>query len=151
MPAPEKIQPKSLGDYLEIMTKAVFQSGISWRVVESKWPGIKQAFKHFDTEVVAGFSEPELDVLSQDTRVIRNRRKLAAIVSNAQRMVELDEEHGGFQTYLRSHSDFSSTVQDIRKQFKFMGDTGLYFFLHVVGEEVPPHDEWFASRKSKPG
>ena len=149
MTQPERIHPKGLGDYLEIMTKAVFQSGISLKVVESKWPGIKEAFKDFDTEVIAGFSEPELDELSQDTRVIRNRRKLSAIVSNAQRMVELDEEHGGFQKYLRSHLDFSSTVQDIRKQFKFMGDTGTYFFLLVVGEEVPPHDEWFASRKSK--
>jgi len=149
MTQPERIHPKGLSDYLEIMTKAVFQSGISWKVVESKWPGIKEAFKDFDTEVIAGFSEPELDELSQDTRVIRNRRKLSAIVSNAQRMVELDEEHGGFQKYLRSHLDFSSTVQDIRKQFKFMGDTGTYFFLLVVGEEVPPHDEWFASRKSK--
>ena len=149
MPAPEKIQPNSLGDYLEIMTKAVFQSGISWKVVESKWPGIKEAFKDFDAEAVAGLSEPDLEELSQDTWVIRNRRKLSAIVSNAQRMVELDEEHGGFQKYLRSHPDFSSTVQDIRKQFKFMGDTGTYFFLLVVGEEVPPHDEWFASRKSK--
>ena len=131
------------------MTKAVFQSGISWKVVESKWPGIKEAFKDFDTDVVAGFSEPELDTLAQDTRVIRNRRKLSAIVSNAQRMVELDQEHGSFQKYLRSHGDFTATVQDIRKQFKFMGDTGTYFFLMVVGEEVPPHDEWFAARKSK--
>ncbi len=149
MPSPEKIQPTSVSDYLEIMTKAVFQSGISWRVVEAKWPRIKEAFKDFDTDVVAGFSEPELDELAQDTRVIRNRRKLSAIVSNAQRMVELDEEHGGFQKYLRSRPDFSSTIQDIRKQFKFMGDTGTYFFLYVVGEEVPPHDEWFAARKSK--
>ena len=84
------------------MTKAVFQSGISWKVVESKWPSIKEAFQDFDTDVVAGFSEPELDGLVQDTRVIRNRRKLSAIVSNAQRMVELDQEHGGFQKYLRS-------------------------------------------------
>ena len=149
MPVPDRIQPKRLGDYLEVMTKAVFQSGISWKVVEAKWPGIKEAFQDFDSDVVAGFSEPELEELVQDTCVIRNRRKLSAIVSNAQRMVELDEEHGGFKKYLRSHPDFSSTVQDIRKQFKFMGDTGTYFFLYVVGEEVPPHDEWFASRKSK--
>lgn len=149
MPEPERIQPTSLGDYLGVMTKAVFQSGISWKVVEAKWPGIKEAFKDFDAEAVAAFSEPELEALTQDTRVIRNRRKLEAIVSNAQRMVELDEQHGGFQRYLRSHADFSSTVQDIRKQFKFMGDTGTYFFLHVVGEDVPPHEEWFASRSGR--
>ncbi len=107
MPAPEKIQPTSLGDYLEIMTKAVFQSGISWRVVESKWPGIKEAFKGFDAEAVAGLSEPDLDELAQDTRVIRNRRKLSAIVSNAQRMIALDQEHGGFEKYFRSHPGFT--------------------------------------------
>jgi len=149
MPEPDRIQPKRLGDYLEIMTKAVFQSGISWKVVESKWPGIKGAFRDFDAEAVAETSEQALDDLCQDTRVIRNRRKLSAIVSNAQRMVELDEEHGGFQKYLRSHDDFTATVPDIRQQFKFMGDTGIYFFLYVLGEDVPPHDEWFASRKSK--
>jgi 3-methyladenine DNA glycosylase Tag len=149
MPKPETIQTQNLGDYLEIMTKAVFQSGISWKVVESKWPGIKEAFKDFDIEAVAGLYEPELDELAQDTRVIRNRRQLSAIVSNAQRMIELDQEHGGFQKYLRSHPGFTATVQDLRKQFKFMGDTGSYFFLLVVGEEVAPHDQWFESRKPK--
>ena len=33
----QRIKPKSLGDYLEVMTKAVFQTGISWKVVENKW------------------------------------------------------------------------------------------------------------------
>ena len=146
MQEPERIQIDSLGDYLEIMTKAVFQSGISWKVVGAKWPGIREAFKNFDAETVAKFSEPELDALTQDTRVIRNRRKLEAIVSNAQRMIELDEQYGGFQKYLCSHTGFQSTLQDIRKQFKFMGDTGTYYFLFVVGEEVPSHDEWVASR-----
>tara|TARA_B100001146_G_scaffold111731_1_gene98651 strand:+ start:5078 stop:5329 length:252 start_codon:yes stop_codon:yes gene_type:complete len=83
MPEPDRIQPKRLGDYLEIMTKAVFQSGISWKVVESKWPGIKEAFRDFDAEAVSETSEQALDDLCQDTRVIRNRRKLSAIVSNA--------------------------------------------------------------------
>ncbi len=150
MQAPEIIQPQKLGDYLEIMTKAVFQSDISWKVVQSKWPGIKDAFMDFDAETIAQFSKPELEALVQDTRVIRNRRKLEAIVSNAQRMLELDKQFGGFQQYLRSHADFRSTVQDIRKQFKFMGDTGTMYFLHVVGEEVPSHDEWVESRINRP-
>ena len=45
--APEQINPQSLGDYLGVMTKAVFQSGISWRVVESKWPGIQEAYLRY--------------------------------------------------------------------------------------------------------
>lgn len=151
MQEPERINITGLGDYLEIMTKAVFQSGISWKVVGAKWPGIKEAFRGFDAETVANFSEPEIEALTQDTRVIRNRRKLEAIVSNAQRMIELDGQHGGFQKYLRSHADFQATLQDIRKQFKFMGDTGTYYFLYVVGEDVPSHGDWVASRNIKTG
>ena len=147
MEAPERVQINSLGDYLEVMSKAVFQTGISWRVVESKWPEIREALHGFDPEVIADFNEPELDTLGQDKRVIRNRRKLEAIVRNARRMLELDKSHGGFRNYLRSHDSFEDTVKDLRKQFKFLGETGSYYFLYVVGEEVPAHEEYVASRR----
>ncbi len=147
--APDQIEPKTLGDYLEVMSKAVFQSGMSWRVVETKWPGIRDGFRGFDAQAVATMGEPDIDALATDTRVIRNRRKLAAVVENANRMIELEAEHGTFRDYLRSHDSFAATVSDLRKQFKFLGETGCYFFLYVVGEEVPPHEEWEASRKRR--
>ena len=62
--APTQIQPHRLGDYLDIMSKAVFQSGMSWKVVESKWPGTQQAFHGFDAERVAAMSEREIDDLA---------------------------------------------------------------------------------------
>jgi 3-methyladenine DNA glycosylase Tag len=39
----------SLSQYLGAMamSHAVFAAGISWRVVEAKWPGIEKAFKNF--------------------------------------------------------------------------------------------------------
>ena len=46
--APEQIEPKSLNDYLEAMSKAVFEPGMSWRVVQAKWPTTQEAFKFFD-------------------------------------------------------------------------------------------------------
>ena len=144
MPAgpPEQIVPKSLNDYLEIMSKSVFQSGMSWRVVESKWPGTREAFHGFDIHTVAEFHEKDLEDLSQDTRVIRNARKLAAIVSNAQKILELDKAHGSFQQYLRAHGSFDDTLKAIRRDFKFMGPSGIYVFLYVIGEEVIPHEEF---------
>ena len=144
MPAgpPEKIIPKSLHDYLEIMSKSVFQSGMSWKVVESKWPGTKEAFHDFDIQAVANFNELDIEELTKDTRVIRNYRKLAAVVSNARKMLELDKEYGSFQKYLRSHSSFDETMNAIRKDFKFMGPTGIYVFLYIVGENVIPHEEF---------
>ena len=81
--------------------------------------------------------------------MIRNRRKLQAIVANARRLIELEEEHGSFKDYLRSHESFEDTVKNLRKQFKFLGNTGAYFFLYVVGEEVPSHEEWMASNRQK--
>ena len=144
--APPQVQVQSLDDYLEVMSKAVFQSGMSWQVVNAKWPDTNEAFQNFEIGRVAALSEEELDELAQDRRVIRNRRKLAAIVYNAQRIIELDAEHG-FR-YLRSHGDFYDAVKD---QFKFLGDTGSYFLLYVIGEPVPPHDEWMCVQERAKG
>lgn len=145
--APPQVQVQSLNDYLEVMSKAVFQSGMSWQVVNAKWPDTKEALHGFEIGRVAALTEEELEELAHDTRVIRNRRKLAAIAYNAQRIIELDVEHSCFINYLRSHADFFDIVKDLKKQFKFLGDTGCYFFLYVIGEPVPPHDEWMCAQE----
>lgn len=141
---PKQIVPKSLNDFLDVMSKAVFQSGISWQVVESKWEGTRAAFHDFDVHAVANLGEHEIDELTKDTRVIRNYRKLNAVVSNARKMIELEREYGSFQKYLRAHDNFDATLTAMRKDFKFMGPTGVYYFLYVVGEQVPPHHEFEA-------
>ena len=76
MQEPQRIKPKSLGDYLEVMTKVVFQTGISWKVVENKWPDIRAAFGDFDAAHVAGLNEEDIDRPAKDPRVIRNYRKI---------------------------------------------------------------------------
>lgn len=142
--APTRVEPTSLADYLEAMSKATFQPGMSWRVVDAKWPGIKAGFLDFDARKVADFGESELDALTNDPKVIRSRKKLEAVVHNARRMVELERKHGSFRAYLRSHGGFEPAVADLRKQFKFLGEMGAFHFLYVVGEEVPSYEEWCA-------
>ena len=148
---PEVRRPRDLSGYLETITRAVFQGGISWRVVDAKWDGIRAAFHDFEPERVAAMKPDEIDAVAADPSVIRNRRKLEATVDNAQTLLELDSEHGGFRNYLRSHGDFDATVKDLKRQFRFLGDTGAYYFLHVVGEEVPSHDEWERGRRPRRG
>ena len=150
MEAPKKIRPTSLADYFEVMTKAVFQSGISWQVVEGKWEGFRKAFAGFDPARVARLKRSDVERLMEDPGIIRNRRKIEATMDNAGTMVALDEEFGGFKRYLGSHGGFEETAADLKKRFRFLGDLGAYYFLHVVGEEVPPHDEWRASHPSRP-
>ncbi len=139
-------QPVSLSGYLETLSKAVFQTGISWKVVDAKWDGIRAAMSGFDPAKVAKYTGRDIDRLMGDARVVRNRRKLEGIVLNARRMLELDKEHGGFRNYLRSFGSFEEAAAGLHKDFRFVGETGAYFFLWVVGEKVPDWDEWMASR-----
>jgi 3-methyladenine DNA glycosylase Tag len=148
--APPRIEPKGLADYFEVMTRAVFQSGISWAVIDNKWDGFRAAFAGFDPERVAQLSPKDIDRLVEDTSIVRNRRKIEATVENAETMVALDREHGGFRNYLRSLGGFDATAEDLKKRFRFLGETGCYYFLYVVGEEVPAHDAWSRSRGLDP-
>jgi 3-methyladenine DNA glycosylase Tag len=145
----KKIKVESLADYMEAMSESVFQTGISWRVVEAKWPGIKKAFYGFDPEVISRLTFSQIADLARDARVIRNHRKIAAIVANGYRLLALDKQYGGFRNYLRSFGSYDALAADLRKQFKFLGDTGIYRFLYVVGEEVPPWEAWSAAHGIK--
>ena len=145
MQAPERISPTKLADYLDVLTKAVFQSGISWRVIEAKWPDTRAALEDFDPERLADLTPEDVDRLVQDRRLIRNRRKIEATISNAQTMLDVDREYRGFKRYLSSFNDFDSVAADLIKRFKFLGQSGAYYFLYVVGEPVPPHEEWMAA------
>jgi 3-methyladenine DNA glycosylase Tag len=141
---PKQITVKSDADYLSVISQAVFQSGISWRVVEAKWPGTVEAFKGFDPKKVANLTPKQIDTLANDTRLIRNRRKIEATVDNAETMLALAKEHGTFKKYLRSFGTYDDLQTDLVKRFKFLGPMGAYWFLYVVKEKVPGWEEWHA-------
>ncbi|MGN6167037.1 MAG: DNA-3-methyladenine glycosylase I [Solirubrobacteraceae bacterium] len=151
-PPPRK-RPSDLAGYLEALSRPVFQAGISWRVVDAKWDGIRRAFREFDPAKVAKFGPKQIDRLMENEAVIRSRAKIEAVVDNAQTLLELDGEHGGFRRYLKAHGDAAAVARDLQRQFRFIGQSGAYMFLYTVGEPVPPHDEWPAvkSRRTSPG
>ncbi len=135
-------QPVSLSQYLGAMSQAGLQAGISWKVVEAKWPGITKAFKDFNPATVAKFTGGDIDRLMQNPEVIRNRAKLEGIVLNARRLLELDKTHGSFKNYLKSLGSFENQLKGLHKEFKFLGESGGYYFLWQVGEKVPDWEEW---------
>lgn len=139
---PKKIKVTSLDDYLEIMSKSVFETGMSWKVIESKWPDTKEAFFNFNIKKVSRFTEKDIDRLMHDTRVIRNYNKLMAIIMNANTILEKDKEYGTFKNYLRSKKTFDEKIKTLIKDFKFLGPMGTYVFLWIVGEKVIPHEEF---------
>jgi hypothetical protein len=144
-PPPVK-KPRNLAGYLEALSRPVFQAGMSWWVIDAKWEGIREAFAGFDPETVADFGSEEIHRLLGDPRVVRNRAKIEGTVDNAQAMIELAAEYKGFRRYLRSRGGFAPTVADLKRQFRLIGDSGAYYFLYVVGEQVPSREAWFGQR-----
>ncbi len=118
--------------------------------IEPKWCGLREAFAAFDPATVAAFSGGDLERLAADSRIIRNRRKIEATITNAEAMLALDKEPGAFKGRLRSRGDFEATAAALRGEFRVAGDAGAYFFLYVVGEPVPTHDEWMKAHGRRP-
>ena len=122
---------------------------MSWRVVEAKWDGFREAFAGFDP-ATSRRSPTTTSSVSPPTRAssatgARSRRRSPT----PRRCSPWTDEPGGFVGWLRSHDDFDATVAALRGEFRFLGDMGAYYFLYVVGENVPTHEEWMKTHPQK--
>jgi DNA-3-methyladenine glycosylase I len=66
-----------------------FQAGISWRIVLAKRAALRAAFAGFDPDAVAALGADDLARMQDDPSLIRNRRKLEAVVANARATLAL--------------------------------------------------------------
>lgn len=136
---PPRISPANDNGYLEELTKAIFRSGFSWRVVRQKWDSFQKGFDGFEVAKVANYGVEDLTRLFNDSGIIRNRRKILGTVDNARTILNLSEEHGSFRDYLRSldYLDYNQRVKVLTGQFRGLGRTGAFVFLHCVDEPTP--------------
>jgi len=140
---PPRQKPPDDNGYLEQMTKAIFQAGFSWKVVNNKWPNFQKAFDGFDVGKVAAYDARDVDRLLADEGIVRNGRKIAATIDNANQLERLIAEHGSVQAYLRSMDGWSYAQRrkELSKRFKGLGPTGVFVFLWCVAEEVPDWED----------
>ncbi len=85
-----------------MLTVNVFQPGLNWRVAASKIPVFDKVFKHFDVKEIAKFDELDLERLEEDPEMIRNPRKIRAVVQNAQATLKLQPEFKDLADYVWS-------------------------------------------------
>ena len=140
---PPRIVPADDNGYLEELTKAIFRSGFSWRVVRQKWPNFQKAFDGFDVGKVANYGSEEINRLFEDPGIVRNRRKILGTVENAGVVLGLAREHGSFGGDLRSldELDYRQRVKELTGRFRGLGRTGAFVFLYCVDEPTPDwHD-----------
>jgi DNA-3-methyladenine glycosylase I len=130
------------------------QAGLSWLTILKKRENFRKAFDGFRPEIIVGYSPTKLEELLQDAGIIRNRAKIAAIVTNARLTLEIQREFGSLDKYLwgfvdgkpvvncwRSMSELPASTplsdrvsQDMKTRgFKFCGSTITYAFLQAAG------------------
>ena len=122
--------------FLEHLSRSVFEAGISWRVVEAKWDGIREAFHGFDPAQVAAMPPAEIETVENDSRVIRNKAKIKATVQNAREVLAILDEYGSIRGYLGSFPDAGAAAADMRRRFKFLGDTGTWRLLTGASRDI---------------
>lgn len=130
------------------------QAGLSWHTVLKKRENYRQAYADFDPVKIARFDETKVEELLQNAGLVRNRLKIAASITNAQRFLEVQQEFGSFASYIwdfvggkplvnhyESLAEVPATTaisdqisKDLKKRgFKFVGSTIIYAHMQATG------------------
>ena len=138
----------------ELLTLEGAQAGLSWSTILHKREGYRRAFSGFDPAAVARFIEADVDRLLADPGIVRNRAKIESAISNAARVLEVQEELGSLDAYLWGFVDGAPIVnswsslselpaetaesralsKDLKRRgFRFVGPTTCYAFMQAVG------------------
>ena len=130
------------------------QAGLSWETVLRRREGYRAAFAAFNPAAIARFDGEKKRALLRDTRIIRNRLKIDAAVTNARAFLAVQQGFGSFDAYVWEFvggipivnrwtrgSDIPANTpesdrlsKDLRQRgFRFVGSTIVYAFMQAVG------------------
>ena len=137
-----RIAEPTPSDHLAVMTRAIFQAGVSWAQIDGQWERLVEAFEGFDPRKVARYGHKDIRRIMEAPQILHSERKIRATVDNAKAMLALEREHKSLRAYLRSHKTYAALTTDLRRNFKYVGDVSAYYYLYRVGEKVPPFARW---------
>jgi len=127
-----------------------FQSGLSWRTILAKRENFRAAFRGFDFDRVARFTERDVARLLKDEGIVRHRGKIEAVINNAQRARDLIKQEGSLAAYIwrfepdpraraepqtvSTSAEATALSKDLKKRgWKFVGPTTVYAFMQAMG------------------
>lgn len=130
------------------------QAGLSWITILKRRENYREAFARFDPVKVSQFDEAKINELLQDKGIIRNKRKVASAVKNAQAYLKVQAEYGSFYAFLmefmgdkpilndwETHDDVPAQTEKsvelsklLKKYgFTFVGPVICYSFMQATG------------------
>ena len=137
--------------YLERLTLEAFQSGLSWSTILNKRPAFREVFHGFDADAIAELDEGDVERLMQEPRIVRNRMKIEAAITNARATVALREAEGleafvlGFapdeppawadtaEMATTSPESLALSKGLKKRGFAFVGPTTMYALMEAIG------------------
>ena len=133
----------------EMLLLESFQAGLSWLTILKRRGEFAKAFDNFNVKKIAKYDEQKINELMQNEKIIRNRLKIQAAVSNARAFMQIQKEWGSFSDYLwhwtkgqiikgdgtavRSELSDKISADLYKKRMKFVGSVIIYSFLQAVG------------------
>jgi len=138
----------------EVILLESFQAGLSWITILNKREGFRKAFDNFDYKKIALYNQKKIDQLILDDRIVKNKLKIKASVTNALAFMEVQREFGSFSEYfwrftdqkvidnrpnelkdIPARTELSDKISaDLKKRgFKFVGSVSIYAFMQAVG------------------
>ena len=138
----------------ELLTLEGAQAGLSWSTILRRRDGYRAAFLNFDPARVAVFGDADIQALLANTAIIRNRQKIVSTIENARRVLEVQDEHGSFDSFVWSlvggaprlnafrtldevpaqTPESQALSRALRKRgFGFVGPTIIYAFMQSAG------------------
>ena len=126
---------KGEAELFERLVMEIFQAGLSWLLILKKREALKLSFENFDVTKVANFRDKDVKRLLENHLIIRNRKKIEAIIYNANRLVELRKSDGGFADWIKKHHPLfrEEWIKLFKLNFKFTGEKIVGEFLQSVG------------------
>jgi len=126
-----------------------FQSGLSWRTILAKRENFRKAFKQFDFNKVAKFTDTDIESLLQDEGIVRHRGKITATINNAKRAQEMVVQEGSLAAFfwlyepavaadgvelIATSPESIALSKELKKRgWKFVGPTTAYAFMQAMG------------------
>lgn len=119
------------------------QAGLSWALMLKKEKNFKAAFDGFSIEKIANYNEDKFDELVTNAGIIRNRRKIDAVIYNANQILDIQKESGSFKLWLNQYIGYSldEWTKLFKKNFKFTGEKIVEEFLMSTGYLPGAHTE----------
>jgi 3-methyladenine DNA glycosylase Tag len=125
--------------YFENLTRCIFQAGLSWRTIDNKWPNFVNAFHNFELSKISAYGFADIERLTEDKGIVRNRAKILATIHNAQEFRSIVSEHNSFGKWLDDldkSNNYAEVVKQLVSRFKHVGKMTAQTFLYSVGEDI---------------